>query len=590
MLRRLQTLVVLTVCAVAMRAAAQPSTEEQFPAEEPSGESAAGPESDSFSEPSAEASPVDESPEREHSAEASATTVASSGAGLGLSASTETADGLGETPRGAEHAGPESDATATESAGRLSGWDTFITGYFRAPMAIGLSPRPGPDNPNGPSSLQMSYGPNRTVDANYYSFAYTRLQEQDWAEMFIHAKKKHAEAVIGWMGYWFQSASFRNLDAGWVPGMAYLTLDSDFDVGATKPNIALTMGAWWPQFGQFAKYDTFTLGRFRQVGEQLQLTIPFNSDLSLTLVQGFGTGRDGSFSLLAPPPYQAKVGLDLIHYEHLKVAYRDVVEVGVHYNAQWTRDPNLFQTPVAGKAYTDAKKASLTTIGGEATLRVPVAGSLWVSPSYIQVESGWALAKAGVEVMHAISAEGLATNYLGWSGSLADSTGSGSMFNVGFLYENTLSSVLGQPRGSAKPEVTLNVFGLFTDITLDLPDGSVITQDRIGQFKYGADVEVQALDWLGIMLRWDEVNYNISHPGYIFSAISPRLTVSSHFLSGESIYLQYSRYSYGDAMLLAGKWPWGTPLVAGSDIIQGGPYSGQKPDMDVVRLQASVSF
>jgi hypothetical protein len=192
--------------------------------------------------------------------------------------------------------------------------------------------------------------------------------------------------------------------------------------------------------------------------------------------------------------------------------------------------------------------------------------------------------------MHSISAEGLATKYLGWSGSLPDSTGSGSMLNLGFLYENTLSSLLGEPRGSVKPEVTLNVFGLFTDVTLDLPAGSVITQDHIGQFKYGADVEVQALDWLGIMLRWDEVNYNISHPGYIFSAISPRLTVSSHFLSGESVYLQYSRYNYGDAMLLAGRWPWGTPLVAGSDIIQGGPYSGQKPDMDVVRLQATVAF
>ena len=99
------------------------------------------------------------------------------------------------------------------------------------------------------------------------------------------------------------------------------------------------------------------------------------------------------------------------------------------------------------------------------------------------------------------------------------------------------------------PEVTLNVFGLFADITLDLPPGSVITQDRIGQFKYGADVAVQALDWLGLMLRWDEVNYNLDHPGYVFSAITPRVTFSSHFLSGESIYIQYSRYRYGDKMV-----------------------------------------
>jgi len=86
------------------------------------------------------------------------------------------------------------------------------------------------------------------------------------------------------------------------------------------------------------------------------------------------------------------------------------------------------------------------------------------------------------------------------------------------------------------------------------------------------------------------VNYDLDNPGLIFSAITTRLSVSSHFLSSESIYLQYSRYIYGDRFLLAGQWPWGTPLVAGSDVIQSGPYSGKKPDMDVIKLQASVAF
>ena len=72
---------------------------------------------------------------------------------------------------------------------------------------------------------------------------------------------------------------------------------------------------------------------------------------------------------------------------------------------------------------------------------------------------------------------------------------------------------------------------------------------------------------------------------------SPRVTFSSHYLSGESIYLQYSRYRYGDNMTLGGKWPWGDDLVAGSHIIQSSAaYIGQKPDMDVVKLQASVAF
>ena len=43
-------------------------------------------------------------------------------------------------------------------------WHTDVNGYFRAPMALGISSRPGPDNMTGPSSTQVSYGPNRTVD------------------------------------------------------------------------------------------------------------------------------------------------------------------------------------------------------------------------------------------------------------------------------------------------------------------------------------------------------------------------------------------------------------------------------------------
>jgi hypothetical protein len=502
---------------------------------------------------------------------------------------TEVLTSSDEPPSASTDAAPP--AREVEPAEPPEGWRVYATGYFRAPLAIGISPRRSPDNPEGPPRTQLSYGPNRTVDANYYSFAYTRLQEQDWAEVFVHAETKHLHAAVGAMGYWFQAAGFRNNDAGWTPGLAYLTLDTDFEVAGLEPNVALTSGAWWPAFGAFAKYDTYTLGRFRQLGEQLRLTVPLDANVTLSLVQGFGSARDGSSNILAPPPYQATVGLILLHYEHVELSIGKYVDVAFHYNSEWTRDANLYQSTVVGRSYANASQAYLTTIGGEATLSAPVVGSLWISPSYIRLRNGWALGEAGTEVMHSLSGEGLATNYMAWSGSLSDSTGSGSMINFGFLYENTLSGIQGKPRGSVTPEVTLNVFGLFTDITLDLPEGSVITQDRMGQFKYGADVVVQPLNWLSLMLRWDEVNYNLGdHPGYVFSAITPRVTFSTHLLAGESIYIQYSRYHYGDEMTLAGKWPWGTPLVAGSDIVQGGTYSGHKPDMDVVKLQASVVF
>lgn len=534
----------------------------------------------------AQSAPADTAAEDEPAAQDSepvtSTPPATDGASSPTAASEPVAPGPAATP---VEAPPEAEAEAAPK----TRWDLGFTGYFRAPVALALSTRPNPDNLTGKPQLQISYGPNRTVDANYYSFGYTRLQEQDWVELFVTAKSKHVAATVGWMGYWFASSGFRNYDAAWLPGVAYLTIDTDFEVAGVKPNIALSGGSWWPNFGRHEKYDTFTLGQFRQMGEQLKLTVPFSERLSASVVHGFGTGRDGSFSILAPPPYQAKVGLNLIHYAHLQLSYDKIFEIGLHHNLQWTRDPNLLLQTSAGKSYTNAHEAKLMTIGGEAKVSLPYAGTLWLSPSLVMVKNGWALGEAGVEVAHSLSPEGLASNYFGWSGSPANSTGTGKLVNVGFTYENTLANVLGAP-ASTVPRVKGSAFGLLVDSHLDLPAGSAITQKRITHFKWGADVEYNPWTWVGLMARWDNVNYDMNHPGYVFSAVTARVSLYSHFASGERIYLQYSRYRYGDKTVLAGRWPWGNPLVAGSDIIQGGPYAGSRPDMDVVKIQADIHF
>jgi hypothetical protein len=469
-------------------------------------------------------------------------------------------------------------------------WHTELSGYFRAPIAIGLSSRPGPDNPTGPSSAQWSYGPNRTVDASYFSFAYTRLQEQDWAEVFVHVKKQHVDAAVGWMGYWFQAAGFRNPDASWAPGLAYLKLDTDFGVLGFNPNVALQVGSWWPSFGYFEKYDTYTLGRFRQIGGQLKLTVPFGRNHTVSIVGGFGTGRDGSFNYLAPPFYGAITALDLLTYVHAKYAYKQYFDVAGHYNTEWTADPNLTQQSMPDtKSYMQAALAHLTVVGYEVNLRFPRMGHLWVSQSIISVRNGWALASAGTEVMHGLGGVGVATNYLAWTGSPSDSTGSGTLVNTGFLYENSLSGVLRKAPGSV-PDVTVSLFALQTDVSLDLPAGTTLTQKSINQIKGGADATVQTLPWLAFMARYDAVNYDRDHGGYVFAAYTARAIISSHFLSSERIYLQYSRYRYGDKMVLNGTWPWGAPLVAGANVLQQGPYSSKTPDQNVVKLQAEIAF
>jgi len=479
------------------------------------------------------------------------------------------------------------------------GWHTEVHGYFRAPVSLGISSRQSPDDPNGPAKTQVAYGPNRIFDWNYYSFAYTRLQEQDWAELFVHEKKKHVDAALAWMGYWYQGVGFRNPDAAWAPGMAYLTLDTDFKMTDTiSPNIAVTMGAWWPRFGYFEKYDTYTLGRYRQIGEQAKLTVPLSSDLTVALVEGFGTSRDGAynFSIQGNPLYAGQTNIDLMTWENLEVKYKTYVDADVHFSTQWMADPSLIPDTVMGpKSYTPATQAHISVLGGEVHVNLPLAGHLWLSPSLISVRNGWALA-SGTEVIHGLGGLGVAQNYLAWTGNTEASTGSGSLFNFGFLYENSLSGVLGKPRGSMLPDLSVSIFGLYVDASLDVPasasaQGAVAPQSTIKQFKYGADANLQLAEWVGFMLRGDIVNYNVGEGGYTFAAVTARLQFASHFLSSERMYLQYSRYVYGDKIVLNANWPWGGSLVQGSSVLQQQPaYSGKQPDENVIKLQSEIAF
>ena len=110
-------------------------------------------------------------------------------------------------------------ATAAAAAADQGGWQPAFSGHFRAPLSVAIANRPDPDN-NQLSGTQLSFGPDRAVDGNYNTFAFTRVQETDWAEAYIHAQKPHVDGAVGWGGYWFQSVGYQRPFAQWMPGFA----------------------------------------------------------------------------------------------------------------------------------------------------------------------------------------------------------------------------------------------------------------------------------------------------------------------------------------------------------------------------------
>jgi hypothetical protein len=444
------------------------------------------------------------------------------------------------------------------------GWQTVFTGYFRAPMMLSLSKRSDAERTNDASSTQVVFAPNRLVDANYSSFGFTRLQEGDWGEVYLTEKKAHVAATIAYMGWWYTGSGYPQPSAGWSPAQAWVTLDSDFELGSLKPHVEFKAGIFWPKWGTFGKYDTYLFGRFHQAGEAVQVDLPINPNLNLRAVHGFGTNRNGSST--------AGTGATLLHYAHVGLDYKKEVGVGLYYNDSFTRDPSLFSgnTPAGGGAYADANQADMTVVGADVNIERAVFGHLWLATSYLKVKNGWALSET-VEVMHSPGGAGIAGNYMGFG--QPGSTGSGSMVNFAFLYENSLSILQGKARGELLPDVTVNLFGMMANTNRDLTQIATIS-DKLHQLKWGTDVTVNTLNWLAFMLRYDQVHLDLDDSERTYAVITPRVVFSTHFLSNESIWLQYSRYFYGERVLL------------NQSTTQ--PYL--TPDKNVLKLQANMSF
>lgn len=444
-----------------------------------------------------------------------------------------------------------------------AGWQTSLSGYFRAPLILGISRRQDPGAAPEQRGLQVVYGPNRLVDASYDSFGYTRLQEQDWAEIYVSAKKDHVSATVAFMGYWYPWAGYENGDAAWLPAQAWVTLDSDFELGALRPHVEVKGGVFWQRWGMFEKYDTYLFGRFHQVGGAVELGVPLGDDWKGTLSGGFGGNRNGSPS--------DGTGLTLLQYAHAGVAFRENVEIGAYYSGTWTRDPTLFTgaEPSGGGPYVEAKDADMTVVGADVKLERATFGKLWAAVSYIEVQNGWALPDI-VEVMHAPGAAGIAQNYLGFGA--AGSSGSGHMFNVGAQYDQSLNGLRGASEGLV-PNLGWSLFGLLADSHRELTAEATIPERRT-QLKWGTDLTLTALPWLALMLRYDRVHLDLGSSGDTFHVITPRVVFFSHVLSNESIYIQYSRYIYGGAIELP--------------VTDTQPYP--TPDRNVVKLQANMSF
>jgi len=437
------------------------------------------------------------------------------------------------------------------------GFGILLHGYFRAPLRLTFADR-------GPAAAMMNEAQYNIrnpwlVDDDYFrsGFAYTRLQEQDWAEIYLGVGNKWLTGEVVFMGSLFSDWAKPLISSQFGIAQGYLTFHWNKDFANVRFRMQLRGGAFWDRFGYLEKYDTYLFGRTHQMGGQAR-AVWSTSRVSVWLVQGVGAHLDD---------IEANQGLTLLDYVHAGVRYKRLLQIGAYYLNQLEQDHRQLK---------DIKDANANTYGVDARLDSARLGHFYLGGSIVTVDQGTYLAPA-LEQMHAYGGRGLTENYLGTDHS---ENGTGRLYNLAFEHRYSLAELL----LSAGPtrlhslrggDLQLHWFGVATYVLSKQADTDpTINKNGRTYFKWGAELVYKAVSWLAISLRYDRVTLDSNDDANGFRILTPRISLRTHWLVDGEIYLQYSRYFYGARVQLR---PGQVPLET-------------SPDTDVFKIQAQLSF
>jgi hypothetical protein len=437
------------------------------------------------------------------------------------------------------------------------GFQLLLHGYFRAPLRLSI------DSRGAAAAMMNEAGYNIRspwlIDDDYFrsGFAYTRLQEQDWGEIYLGVGNRWITGEVVFMGSLFSDWAKPIIDNQFGFAQGYLTLHYDKLFPKVRFRFQLRGGAFWDRFGYLEKYDTYLFGRTHQMGAQARAEFS-TARTSFWLLNGVGAHLDD---------ISANEGLTLLNYVSAGFRFRRLFEVGLYYLNQLEQDQRQLKQIV---------DANQNIYGAEARFNTLRLGRFYLGGSVLTQDNGTFLAPA-VEVMHAYGGRGITENYLGTDMS---QNGTGRLYNLAFEHRYSLVDLLRSAApthaaGMHGADVQLHWFGLVSYVlSKQSSDDPAVNKNGITYFKWGAEMILNAFSWMAIGLRYDRVILNTNDDANSFRVVSPKLSFRTHWLVDGEIFLQYSQYFYGPRIQLrAGQVPLET-----------------QPDSNVFKIQAQLSF
>lgn len=430
------------------------------------------------------------------------------------------------------------------------------SGYFRAPLRLSYRSR-------GDAVMEGEAANNIhtpwLIDDDYFrsGFLYTRLQESDWSELYLSVGNQHLEGKVALMGSMYSDWARPLIDRQWGIAQGYLT----YHYKALGPRLNFRMhvraGAFWDRFGWLENYDTYVFGRTHQMGGQVRLEFELTGPkITIWLLQGVGAHLDA---------IESNQGLTLLNYVHAGVDIRKIAQVGFYFLDTLSNDRRQLK---------ELKDANLRVVGLDGRLNTWL-GLFYLAGSVLSASQAQYMSPV-IEVMHSWGGRGLTENYLG----IEKSDGTGSLWSLAGEYTFSTRAVLTRFRPEKlsflrSGDLQLKLFGL-TAYTLSKqvdPDPAVNRDGRLG-YKWGTELLYQPLSFLFFSLRYDRIIPDVQDDASAFRILTPKIGVTVNWLLGAQVFIQYSRYFYGDRVRLR-------PGQVALETL---------PDDNALKLQAQISF
>jgi hypothetical protein len=432
-----------------------------------------------------------------------------------------------------------------------------LHGYFRAPLRFAVTKRPGATPDEASKNIRTPW----LVDDDFFQsgFLYTRVQESDFTELYLMAGNEFLTGTVALEGSLYSDPARPIIDKQLGISKAYLTFRHKLDFTSdVKMRVQVKGGAFSDRFGWQEHYDTYLFGRTHQMGEQIRADLDVGR-WTFSALDGVGAHLEA---------IESNQGLSLLHHARLAASYGRLAELSLYYLRTWTQDKRKLKDQL-----TDA---SMRIMGVEARVDGGPFGRLVADVSHLAADKATSLAPS-IEVMHSAGGRGITQNYLGTEKS---DNGTGSLINVGFQYDLSALQLIKGLGGSSpfdKADIVWSIFGMYTKVAV--PSEMGVTDpteihDGKQMFKWGTEIAVWPLSWLGASFRYDRVIADIHDDPSAFRIFTPRIILRTHWVADAMLFAQYSHYSYGERITLR----------------QGQVPLETQPDPDVFKIQAQLSF